>query len=101
MTINAFLVLLTGFATLTSLFTEAVKKLLDEAGIKYASNIVVLISSIVVGGLGMVFFYLLSEIAFILPNIIGIILMVVSNWLVAMLGYDKVVQAIHQLKGGK
>jgi hypothetical protein len=101
MTINAFLVLLTGLATLTSLFTEAVKKLLDESKIKYASNIVVLVSAVVVGGLGMVSFYLLNEIEFILPNIIGIILMVVSNWLVAMLGYDKVVQAIQQLKGGK
>lgn len=101
MTINAFLVLLTGFATITSLVTEAVKKFLDGSKIKYASNIVVLISAVVVGGLGMVFFYLVNEIEFILPNIIGIILMVASNWLVAMLGYDKVVQAIHQLKGGK
>ena len=101
MTINAFLVLLTGFATLTSLFTEAVKKLLDESKIKYSSNIVVLLSSIFVSGLGMVSFYLISEIQFILPNIIGIVLMIIANWLVAMLGYDKVVQAIQQLKGGK
>lgn len=101
MTINAFLVLLMGFSTLTSLVTEAVKKFLDEAGIKYASNIVVLISAIVVGGIGMTYFYWLEESPFIVTNIIGTILMISANWLVAMLGYDKVKQAILQLKGGK
>ena len=49
----------------------------------------------------MVSFYLISEIQFILPNIVGIVLMVIANWLVAMVGYDKVVQAIKHLKGGK
>ena len=101
MTINAFLILLTGLSVLTSLFTEAVKKVLDELKIKYASNIVVLISAVVVGGLGMTFFYWLQECRFIVPNIIGIVLMIAANWLVAMVGYDKVKQAIMQLKGGK
>lgn len=101
MTINAFLVLLMGFSTLTSLVTEAIKKFLDEAGIKYAANIVVLISAIVVGGIGMTYFYWLEESPFIVTNIIGTLLMISANWLVAMLGYDKVKQAILQLKGGK
>lgn len=101
MNVNMFLVLLTGLSTLTSLFTEAVKKFLEGTKIKYSSNIVVLLSSVFVSGMGMVSFYLISETQFILPNIIGIVLMIIANWLVAMVGYDKVVQAIKQLKGGK
>lgn len=101
MTINVFLVLLMGLSTITSLFTEAVKKFLDSLKISYASNIVVLISAVVVGGLGMTFFYWLEESPFVLTNIIGTVLMISANWLVAMLGYDKVKQAIIQLKGGK
>ena len=100
MTVNVFLMLLTGFSAITSIFTEAVKKFLAESKIKYASNIVALIASVAVGGLGMAFFYWLQESPFIISNIIGTVLMIVANWLVAMLGYDKVKQAIIQLKGG-
>lgn len=101
MTINVFLILLTGFSAITSIFTEAVKKFLDGLKISYASNIVVLMSAVFVGGVGMAYYYWLIESPFIVSNIIGTVLMIVANWLVAMLGYDKVKQAILQLKGGK
>lgn len=101
MTINVFLMLLTAFSIMTSLFTEATKKLLDSLKISYASNIVVLISSVIVGGLGLVSYFLFTGIEFTATNVISIFLMMVANWLVAMVGYDKVKQAITQLKGGK
>ena len=49
MTITTFLVLLAGFAAITSVVTEGIKKLLDGQGVEYASNIVVLIVAVVVG----------------------------------------------------
>lgn len=101
MTINVFLMLLTAFSILTSLFTEAEKKLLESLKISYASNVLVLISSVVVGGLGMAAFFIFNNIDFTTTNTICIFLMMASNWLVAMVGYDKVKQAITQLKGGK
>ena len=101
MTIQTFLVLLAVFSAVTSLFTEAVKLFLDSLKIKYASNLVVLGASVFVGGVGMSCVYLFQGYAWTLPNIISIFLMIAANWLVAMLGYDKVIQAITQLKGGK
>lgn len=100
MTINVFLMLLTAFSIITSLFTEGVKKLFDSLGLSYASNIVALCCAVVVGGLGMIFFYIFTGADFTSTNNICIFLMMFSNWLVAMVGYDKVKQAILQLKGG-
>jgi hypothetical protein len=100
MTFEVFMLLLLAFSVFTSLFVEAWKMLLDSLKVEYASNILVLCMAIVVGGIGTAFFYTWNDIAFTVKNIISIILMVCANWLVAMLGYDKVVQAIAQLRGG-
>ena len=100
MTINVFLMLLTAFSIITSLFTEAIKKLLEGLEVSYASNLVVLFSALLVGGIGMNIYYQFAEIEFTTTNCLCIFLMAVANWLVAMVGYDKVKQAILQLKGG-
>ena len=101
MSFEIFLFLLAAFSIITSLFVEATKKLLNSSKVNYASNILVLCISALVGGFGTAFFYVWNDIAFTSTNIICIFLMVCANWLVSMLGYDKVVQAITQLKGGK
>ena len=101
MSFETFFVLLAVFSAVTSLFTEAVKLFLDSLKIKYASNLIVLVAAAFVGGIGMTCFYLFGGIPWTLPNTVSIFLMIAANWLVAMLGYDKVVQAIIQLKGGK
>ena len=101
MTYEVFIMLLLAFSICTSLFVEAGKKLLDSLKVCYATNILVLCVALVVGGAGTSFFYVCNDIAFTATNIICIILMVCANWLVSMVGYDKVVQAISQMKGGK
>ena len=97
MTIQIFLILLAIFATMTSLLTEGVKTFLDEMNIKYASNIVVLVAAVLVGGVGTVLAYLMLGLPFTLVNIICIPLMIVANWLGSMVGYDKIKQAILQI----
>lgn len=98
MTFDLFLILLAAMAVVTSLVTEGIKAFLNSAGFKYASNVVVLFVSVLVGGLGTCIYYVLADISFNLENVIYILLMVVANWLCSMVGYDKVVQAIAQLK---
>lgn len=98
MTVEVFLILLAIFATITSLFTEGIKKWLDSIKVQYAANIIVLVASVLVGGAGMVIYYLIFDYAWTSLNIICIFLMVCANWLGAMVGYDKVTQAIMQLK---
>lgn len=97
MTITTFLVLLAGFAAITSVVTEGIKKLLDGQGVEYASNIVVLIVAVVVGCGGTAIYYVNYQIPFNALNSVYLALMGVANWLSAMVGYDKVKQAIEQL----
>ena len=98
MTVELFLILLTAFSTATSLVTEAVKKVLNNVGVKYAADVVVLVVSIAVGGFGMASYYTIADIAFTSTNIVCIGFMIVANWLGSMVGYDKVTQALGQLK---
>lgn len=97
MTIQIFLILLTMFATITSLCTEGVKEFLNSLKVKYASNIVVLAVSILVGGTGTAIYYVLAGLSFSTVNIICIPLMILANWIGSMVGYDKVKQAILQI----
>ena len=101
MTFDLFMILLTILSIITSLVTEGVKHFLDTLKITYASNIVVLIVSLVVATGGTSVFYLFNDIAWTTINIICIFLMVCANWLGSMLGYDKVMQAITQIMANK
>lgn len=98
MTITLFISLVTVFATATSLITEATKKVLDSKGIKYASNIVVCIVAAIVGIGGTAAYYALTSIPFTGSNIVAMILMGVAVAVGSMIGYDKVIQAVKQIK---
>ena len=74
---------------------------LDSLNVKYVPNIIVLCVSVVVGGMGTAVFYLWNDYAWTTLNIICLFIMICANWLCAMLGYDKVMQAITQIKGSK
>ena len=97
MTVTAFLVLLTVFATITALVTEAVKKFLNEQKVKYASNIVVLLVALIVGCGGTAIYYVNFQVPFNALNSVYLALMGIANWIGSMVGYDKVKQAIAQL----
>ena len=99
MTIELFLSLLTILSIVTGFFTEGIKKFLDSFKIEYATNLVVLLVSVIVSGIGTTIFYLWNDIEWTTLNIICIFLMMCANWLGAMLGYDKVMQTIAQIKG--
>lgn len=97
MTVESFLLLLTILSVVTSLFTQGLKKFLDSLKITYASNVLVLIVASIVGGIGTSVFYMCNDIAWTSLNVICVFLMMCANWLGAMIGYDKVIQAIKQM----
>ena len=99
MTITLFVALLVVLAVVTSLVTEAVKKFLDAfTFVEYASNVVVLVVAVTVGTVGTTAAYVLLGISFTLANVICIGLMALAVWIGAMVGYDKVIQLIEQIK---
>ena len=101
MTLTIFMALLVTLAVVVSLITEAVKKALDESGVKYSSNVVVLIVALIAGVGGTALTYLFLAIPFTLPNIICMVLMAIAVWVGAMVGYDKVLQMIEQFRNIK
>ena len=85
-------------STLTSLATEAVKKLLAEHSKNYYANTLAGIVSVILSvaiGIG---YTMLSSISFTSQTIVYLIALVFISWLCAMVGYDKVIQAISQFK---
>lgn len=101
MTITLFMALIVVLAIAVSLLTEAVKKFFEGTKVTYSSNVVVLIVSIIVGIGGTAMAYISLGIAFTPPNIICMVLMAVAVWVGSMLGYDKVLQMIEQIKNIK
>ena len=97
MTLEVFLMLLLIVSIFTSLVVEGIKKFVGE---KYnaSSNIVAGIVAIVLGVVIGVFYCILAEIAFNTQIVIMLIALVFLSWLCAMVGYDKVIQAITQIK---
>lgn len=98
MTIETFTSLLAVFAIITSLITEGVKNVLTSFNKKYPANIIVLCVSVLVGGIGTCLFYIWKDYAWTVKSIIWIFLMTGANWLGSMVGYDKVIQTITQIK---
>lgn len=98
MTITLFMALIVVLAIAVSLLTEAVKKFFEGTKVTYSSNVVVLIVAIIVGICGTAMAYISLGIAFTPPNIICMLLMAVAVWVGSMVGYDKVLQMIEQIK---
>lgn len=85
-------------STLTSLTTEAVKRILTEHGTEYHANTltgcVAAILSLGIGG----GYIVLMEKGITSSSVICVIALIFMSWLCAMVGYDKVIQAIGQIR---
>ena len=100
MTTTTFLMLLSAFTVLSGLTTEGIKNLIsDKSNMSY--NIIALIVSLIIGGVGCAIYYQLNAIPFDINNVIYIILMGLASGLCSMVSYDKLKQCIEQISGNK
>ena len=98
MTTTTFLMLLSAFTVLSGLTTEGIKDLIsDKSNMSY--NIIALIVSLIVGGIGCAIYYQLNAIPFDVNNVIYMILMGLASGLCSMVSYDKLKQCIEQISG--
>lgn len=98
MNIEVILIGLLIVSTLTGLTTEAIKKLLDEAGKSYRSNMLAGCVSLVLSlaiGIGYV---MVTDMSWGSPVIVCLVALVFLSWLCSMVGYDKVIQTISQIR---
>ena len=98
MNLEIFLFLLMIVSVLTGLVTEGIKILLDEFGKIYKSNMlagtVASVLSVSVGA----GYIILMEAQINAKMIVILMALMLLSWLSAMIGYDKVVQAISQFR---
>lgn len=98
MSIEIFLFMLLIVSVFTGLFTEGIKKVLTECGKTYKANILagcVAVGLSVAVGAGYV---VIMEAQINAKMAVVLIALVLLSWLSAMVGYDKVIQAISQFK---
>ena len=98
MSLEVFLLGLLIVSTLTGLFTEAIKKWLDERRTKYYSN--ALAGYVAIGlsiAVGIAYIILVGAVLNA-QTAVYLIALILLSWLCAMVGYDKVMQAIAQFK---
>lgn len=86
---------------LTGLVTQAIKTLLDEFNRTYYSNTLAAVVSIVLSVGVTVGYMILTETAWNDKMAVYLIAIILLSWLCAMLGYDKIIQALNQWKNGK
>lgn len=85
-------------STLTALVTEAIKIILVEHNVKYRANTLAgIVALFLSAGIG-IGYVNITDIGFNTQIITCLVAQVFMSWLCAMVGYDKVIQAISQFK---
>ncbi len=90
------LALVAGLSTLT---TEGIKKILDEMGKTYKSNLLAGIVSVVLSIGAVICYVLYFGNPFTVQTAVILVCFAYLSWLSAMEGYDKVKQLLEQFKG--
>lgn len=86
-------------SVLTTLTTQAIKKLMDKASVNYASNLIAIISAVVLSVVIVIVRPLVNGVPFTPQLIYNGVVMAFFGVLSACLGYDKLVQLLKQLQG--
>ena len=98
MSLHIFLLCLLMASVLTGLGTEGIKNLLTEWNVKYHANTLAGVIALVVGGGLGVAYMIIAQAEWNSRMAVYLIALVFLSWLCAMVGYDKVIQAIAQFK---
>lgn len=98
--LEVFLIALLIVSTFTSLATEGIKKIFAEHNWKYNANTIAGVTSAVLStGLG-IGYVIAVGMPFTGQIVVCIIALVFISWLCAMVGYDKVIAQLKNIKKG-
>lgn len=97
MDITIFIALLFAFSAITGVIVQAIKQLItDKQNMSY--NILAVVIALIVGICGTAIYYQFNSILYTTNSIIMMILLGLGSALCSMVGYDKIVQTIQQIK---
>ena len=98
MTLQTFLLGLMIVSTLTALLTEALKKVFQEMKVSYYPNALAGYSTVSISIAVGVAYIVLTNARLNAEMIVYLVALIFLSWLSAMVGYDKVIQAIAQFR---
>lgn len=101
MSISFILTALLIVSAITNLSVEGIKKLLDGSNVKYSSNILAAIFSVVIACVVSVVHLIMTDTAFTTKIGVEIAILMYLGFLVSTVGYDKVVQTLKQIQAAK
>jgi len=85
-------------SVVTNLTVEGIKKLLDGTTVKYSSNVLAAVSSVIISCAVCVIYLIMNDIVFSLKVGVEIVILMYLGFLISTVGYDKVVQMIKQIQ---
>jgi len=85
-------------SVVTNLTVEGIKKLLDGTTVKYSSNVLAAVSSVIISCAVCVIYLIMNDIVFSLKVGVEIVILMYLGFLTSTVGYDKVVQMIEQIQ---
>jgi hypothetical protein len=88
-------------SVVTNLTVEGIKKLLDGTTVKYSSNVLAAVSSVIIACAVCVIYIIMNDVDFSLKVGVEIVILMYLGFLTSTVGYDKVVQTIKQIQSIK
>lgn len=82
----------------TNLTVEGIKKLLEGTKVKYSSNVLAAILSVIIACAVCVIYLIMTDTVFTLKIGVEVVVLMYLGFLVSTVGYDKVVQMIKQIQ---
>lgn len=88
-------------SVITNLTVEGIKKLLDRTKVKYSSNVLAAVLSVLIACAVSVIYLIMTETVFTMKIGVEIVVLMYLGFLISTVGYDKVIQILKQIQSVK
>lgn len=88
-------------SVITNLTVEGIKKLLDRTKVKYSSNVLAAVLSVLIACAVSVIYLIMTDTVFTMEIGVEIVVLMYLGFLISTVGYDKVIQMLKQIQSVK
>ena len=88
-------------SVITNLTVEGIKKLLDRTKVKYSSNVLAAVLSVLIACAVSVIYLIMTDTIFTMKIGVEIVVLMYLGFLTSTVGYDKVIQMLKQIQSVK
>lgn len=88
-------------SVITNLTVEGIKKLLDVTKVKYSSNVLAAVLSVLIACAVSVIYLIMTDTVFTMKIGVEIVVLMYLGFLISTVGYDKVIQMLKQIQSVK